>query len=352
MNLEKKCNGCKKMLKPENFVSENREKPYSKCNTCRAKLINRKNFCNVCGKGARFNKDGETFGKFCDAHKEPGMINVKSKTCIEKSCRKRANYNIPGKLPEYCLRHKKTDMISSPRKKCVFKDCNELAIFGITTQRHCETHQEKDEYNLVERTCQNPNCNDGKPIIDILNKDGVCVSFCSMLKQDEIMKKHMKKKEEFIGKLLIHEIPKLPFYLRDEVVDKDCSSSRPDFVYHLGTHILIIEVDEYQHRSYRSCGHTKQERMNTENRRMFELYQSFEGLPVIFIRYNPDTFKDENGKIYKISEKKRQEIFSSWVKNFIRSDEKYIGCNVKYLFYDCWKESDTNFNQLTEKDVL
>lgn len=116
---------------------------------------------------------------------------------------------------------------------------------------------------------------------------------------------------------------------------------------------MIIEVDEGQHRSYKSCGNTREERMATENRRMFGIFQSlFHGIPVIFIRYNPDTFRDENNILQKIPETKRQAIFLSWVKRCIRNEDGCEGCVAKYLFYNGWKESDVLYSQITDEMVL
>ena len=188
-------------------------------------------------------------------------------------------------------------MITSPRKKCVIDDCISLAIYGIYKQYHCDEHREDGEYNLVERLCK---C--GR--IDILNREGVCVSFCSYEKEDQIMKRHIKKKEELIGKLLEREFPELVF-TRDKTVDTMCSMARPDFMYDFHTHVIVIEVDENQHSGYVSCGNTVDERMRTERRRMFGIFQTFGGSPVIFLRYNPDSFR-VGGKLSKIGQGKRQ----------------------------------------------
>ena len=496
MEIEKKCNGCKKILAMFNFISEERDKSYSKCHTCRAKLIGKKNVCQICGIRAIYNFEGQKAGSYCNKHKEIGMINVKSKTCLRdgcnlrpnfnfegqksalycnehktpgmvnvisktclhdgcnvrpiynfegqksglycnehktlgmvnvksktclrdgcnlrpnfnfegqksglycnehktpgmidvisktclhdgcnvrptynfegqksslycnehkeinmidikhktcsiKGCRLRSCFNLPGMFPDYCTRHKKDGMIVQPRKKC--ETCNEIAVYGIITQMHCEEHKLKDEYNLIERTCQNLTCPGNRPI-DILDSFGNCVSFCSAVKQSEMYQRHQKKKEEFVGKLLADTIH-LSFYLRDQVGDNKCSKSRPDFVYHLGTHILVIEVDEHQHKSYNSCGNTKEERYRTENRRMYNVSHEFDGLPIIFIRYNPDSFRVD-GKIIKVPDQKRHDILVRWIKKCISEPPKE-GIWIKYLFYDEYKESDINFIKLTEND--
>jgi hypothetical protein len=143
----------------------------------------------------------------------------------------------------------------------------------------------------------------------------------------------------------------LVFDKEDEVVDSECSKARPDFVYHLGDLVIITEVDEGQHKGYKSCGHTKEERMATEKRRMFGIFQSYYGVPTVFVRYNPDSFRDDNGKIVKVGDMKRQEVLISWLKKIMKEKKDFTGCNVKYLFYDGYSEGDESFQKLNEEDV-
>ena len=302
--------------------------------------------CILCKvKQPTFNLDGQSNATHCGDCKEPSMIDINHLKCIEKGCRKRAYYAQSGSIPEYCTNHKKIGMISNPRKKCQIDNCVEMAIFGITKPEHCEKHKKEDDYNFAERECIK--CKN----IDILNRSGVCVNFCSLEEKDRLMKKYVKKHEESIGLLLKAEID-LNLTYRDEIIDQNCSKKRPDFVYHCGTHILIIEVDEDQHKSYRctAYGDNKEGRIKGEQIRMFEIAQSFDGLPVIFLRYNPDNFKLD-GKIQKYPTSKRHDLLIKWVRMCIRS--KYSkGFTVKYLFYDDFKESDGDFQEINVKDVL
>jgi hypothetical protein len=89
--------------------------------------------------------------------------------------------------------------------------------------------------------------------------------------------------------------------------------------------------------------------MKGEMIRMFEISQSFDGLPCIFIRYNPDAFY-RNGKIVKMSPSSRHTILVKWIKKCLR--EKPSGFVAKYLFYDDFDESDVSFTPITEQDVI
>ena len=248
-------------------------------------------------------------------------------------------------FPQFCTRHKQDGMSPKPRKKCE-EDCNDIAQYGIMTPLHCERHRQKDEICLVERKCTNPEClnNNG---VDILDSNGYCVNFCSNMKQYEIFKKHQKKKEEFVSNILLLNIM-LPFYLRDERADNGCSTSKPDFVYHLGTHIVIVEVDEGQHKGYTNCGKTKEEKNKRERARMFNHSNEYDHLPVIWIRYNPDNFRVD-GKLVKVSDKVRHTTLVKWVQKCINfTDSK--GILLKYLFYDGYNEADTTFEKIATSD--
>jgi len=298
-----------------------------------------------CQKHPNYNYENENIGIYCAEHKLENMVDVKHAFCKTKDCRKRANFNLSGLLPAFCATHKKEGMLSNPRRKCI--ECKENATHGIKEPLHCEVHSTEDEYNLTEHSCKK--CER----IDVLNKAGLCVNFCSLEERDRIIKKQVKKHEEFINKLLDQEIDIKPI-LKDESPDRQCTLKRPDRVYHMGSHVVIVEVDEDQHKSYKctAYGDTKEGKMKAERVRMYEISQSFaEFPPCIWIRYNPDNFKDENGKPVKIITSKRHDILVKWVKRCLR-DEKTVGVKVKYLFYDEYKETDGIFDIIEKEEVL
>ena len=80
----------------------------------------------------------------------------------------------------------------------------------------------------------------------------------------------------------------------DKTINGGSSKRRPDILCELETHVLIIEVDEDRHIAY-----------GGEDTRMLQICEDVGGRPVIFIRFNPDKYTDENGKI----------ITSCWAEN-------------------------------------
>lgn len=66
--------------------------------------------------------------------------------------------------------------------------------------------------------------------------------------------------------------------VHDKVVQSGCSRRRPDILIDANTHMVVVEVDEDQHRTYpEEC----------EVTRMHQIAQDC-GMPTVFIRYNPD----------------------------------------------------------------
>ena len=202
----------------------------------------------TCRKRPNYNFEGETLALYCKTHCKAGMIDIKRKTCLEDSCKRRPTYSQPGMNLSHCYLHKEEGMVKEPFKKC--ENCLEYASYGISEILRCEIHKNEDDYNLSERKCIK--CYK----IDVLNKEGLCVNFCSYEERDKIMKKNKKKKEEFVLNLLKLNI-RQDLFSYDQTIDSICSKKRPDFVFHCGDHILIIEVDEFQHKSYTNCGYTK-----------------------------------------------------------------------------------------------
>ena len=75
-------------------------------------------------------------------------------------------------------------------------------------------------------------------------------------------------------------------FKHDKIPDQSCNKYRPDFILDCATHIIVLEVDENQHSGYQCL---------CEQSRMVNIHQDVGGgLPVVFIRYNPDSYKDCN----------------------------------------------------------
>lgn len=96
--------------------------------------------------------------------------------------------------------------------------------------------------------------------------------------------KHRKVKEHAFMVPLKQIFPKM---IHDKTVEGGCSRRRPDGFIECGTHVVIVEIDEDQHIGYN---------VTCENFRMTQLYRDVAYRPIIFVRLNPDGYKNEDGK--------------------------------------------------------
>ena len=79
-------------------------------------------------------------------------------------------------------------------------------------------------------------------------------------------------------------------WVADKKVQDGCSRRRPDLLLDMGSHIIIVEVDENKHTDY-DC--------SCENKRLMELSQDLQHRPIVFIRFNPDDYTNQDGILVK-----------------------------------------------------
>ena len=263
--------------------------------------------CNTIG---NFNYPNQEKGMFCVSHKLLNMIDVKNIKC---HCNKRAWYGIPGLQVKSCAEHRTENMIKYPRTRCIHKACNDMAIYGYNLPLHCETHKRDDEYNLVERKCVS--CN----LLNVLDNTNHC-SDCGDFKFRRV---HLAKQKEVKAFLDTSKIIYESYY---RIIDSTCGLERPDFIIECKTHKIILEVDENQHKSYNA---------DCEKARMINISQSL-GMPVIFVRYNPDTFKKTVKFNKRITKQYRKELMLEWLKHCFllspKNGDEFL--RVVYLFFD------------------
>ena len=177
--------------------------------------------------------------------------------------------------------------------------------------RFCENHKPDGAENLGIDTCSC--CG-----LDDILTNGKCTTCDPM-----ILKIQQHAKENRIRDVLNAAGIK---YIHDKTLEGLlCGRERPDFQIDCGTHFIYIEVDEHQHQSY-TC--------ECEQARMINLVH-VRGMPVRFIRYNPDVYQPIKGqRVLKIEqrEKKLIEYIIHAMKHSPQEDNVFS--NVLYLFYD------------------
>jgi uncharacterized linocin/CFP29 family protein len=268
-----------------------------------------------CNSQPSFNIKGGK-GRFCGTHKTAEMVDVTRKYCDHEGCNTTASYGKPGNHISHCFQHRESGMIRRPNAKC--KDCKESAIYGINrVPRHCESHKTSDDENLVERPCVS--CS----LPYILDKDNKCEN-CNPA---AFATARLAKQNALMDSLDARD---LKGDSTDKIVEGGvCGKERPDRIYDFGDKIVILECDEHQHRE-RAC--------DCEQTRMINIGQSFGGIPVYFIRWNPDDYSPANSRKLPEDVKKRHKLVGDLIadikENKITLPNALV--SVLYMYYDDW----------------
>ena len=157
----------------------------------------------------------------------------------------------------------------------------------------------------------------------------------------------------------LREQLKLPEHIKelpcDKVVNRECNLYRPDLPYDCGTHIVIIECDEEQHKGYNweACASNRSLK-HAEEKRMYEIMLSYECKPVIFIRWNPDSYKVNGVVNKKFNQAKRLDILKKWIDYCCQIELSQLKGLVQYkqLFYDNYDEANVDFKVIKEEECI
>ena len=122
--------------------------------------------------------------------------------------------------------------------------------------------------------------------------------------------RNYKTKEKAVGLAIKQRFPDATWNL-DKRIQDGCSARRPDVLMDLGYHVIMVEVDEYQHKNY-DC--------SCENKRLMQLAQDIGHRHMIVIRFNPDAYETTHGEkipsCWKLNKKGVVDIPSEQKKNW------------------------------------
>ena len=158
---------------------------------------------------------------------------------------------------------------------------------------------------------------------------------------DDKLSINYKTKEKIVCKYIISQFKQFDIICDKKIIDS-CSLRRPDILIDFGNYLIIIEVDENQHKKYNTT---------CEDIRLNEIYESCNFRPIILIRFNPDSYickekkifspfiKNKNGYL-EIADKQewesRLKILKKEIQNQIKNFENDSVFTIKIikLFYD------------------
>jgi len=264
---EKKCQYCKNCKLP-NMININSKK------------------CIICNfKEASYANSGEKTRKYCGNCKLPDMVNINSKLCIGCNLKEASYANSGEKTRKYCGDCKLPDMVNIASKLCI--SCNlkrpSFAKLGEKTRKYCNDCKLPDMININIKICKTELCS-----TQITKKyEGYCAYCYRYLFPDKPMSRNYKTKEYSVVEFIKNNFTDIDIIYNKQISD-GCSGKQPDILIDLGEQIIIVEIDEDQHRYYGST---------CENKRIMELSQDVNHRPIIFIRFNPDKYKTNLGNI-------------------------------------------------------
>jgi len=250
------------------------------CKECKGSGIcihnNYKHQCKVCG------------SKYFCEHE------IQKKYCKECGGKEMCEH---GKQKRQCKECNGTSNCEHGKQKSRCKKCNGKGIceHGID-RRHCKECVGSSicEHLKIKRLCKE--CG-GTSLcksewcekVGIKKYNGYCLTCCIHICPDIKVSRNHKTKENDVVCRIKDSFNNFD-WICDKKVKDGCSRRRPDLLLDMGSHIIIIEVDENKHTDY-DC--------SCEHKRLMEISQDLQHRPIVFIRFNPDDYTNEAGLLVK-----------------------------------------------------
>jgi hypothetical protein len=220
-------------------------------------------------------------------------------------------------------------MINVKTAKCSQEGCFTFPVFalpGSTTGVCCKEHKSPEMIDVKNLRCKTPMCD---VMITGKDKKGYCARCFVYTFPEEASVTRFKTREMAVRDFLRKTWPDC-----DITHDKrvECHAYRPDFVFDLGSHTIVIEIDENQHRSYdTSC----------DNKRLMSIFEGLGSRPMVMIRFNPDSYTGHRGCWTR--ENKLVDDGRPWAKRLATLEERIEfwfenapvrELSVEHLFFD------------------
>ena len=145
--------------------------------------------------------------------------------------------------------------------------------------------------DVTGKKCISPDCNTRA---QSKHYNGYCYSCFHIKYPDIVYDRNIKTKERLIVNHIIKQFPDYKFILDIAIGPKN---HRPDMLLNLNDRVIIIEIDEYQHKKY-----------NTDELLRLDTIQKAINKKVICIRFNPDSFIKDNvrtSSCFKLNDNKK-----------------------------------------------
>jgi hypothetical protein len=204
---------------------------------------------NNCNTVPTFNYKFEKKGIYCVLHKKETMVDVKNKSCLHADCEKQPIFNFKDhQRGEYCISHKTPDMVDVVHEKCIHPLCFARAYFNNEGQKkgiYCASHKTADLINVYMSQCRTPHCTTSAKE----KYEGYCFPCFIHMFPEKPNASNYKTKERSVVEYILNAFPDKT-WIADKRVADGCSRRRPDIYLDMGSHLIMIEVDENQHMDY------------------------------------------------------------------------------------------------------
>jgi hypothetical protein len=199
-------------------------------------------------------------------------VKYECKTCGGK------NYCTHGKQKKFCKECDGRGFCEHGKIKSICKTCggNRVCPHGktITYCKPCGG----------TGCCKSPWCD---TIPSNRRYGGYCLICYIHDNPDKEITRNYKLKERAVADIIRTAFPDKT-WIHDKRITDGCSFRRPDLICDLGSHVIIIEIDEGQHTDYNTM---------CENKRIMELSRDIGHRPLVIIRFNPDSYTTDAGTI-------------------------------------------------------
>jgi hypothetical protein len=201
------------------------------------------------------------------------------------------------KQKSYCKECKGSQICEHNKIKSVCKDCKGSQVCKHDKQKsYCKECKGSQVciHNKIKSCCKecggsglckSPYCE----IRGYKKYNGYCLRCCIYNCPEIAVIHNYKTKENEVVSRIKESFPDFD-WIHDKKVEDGCSRRRPDLLCDMGSHIVIIEVDENKHSDY-DC--------SCENKRLMEISRDLGHRPIIFIRFNPDGYTTSEGEVIK-----------------------------------------------------
>jgi hypothetical protein len=159
--------------------------------------------------------------------------------------------------------------------------------------------------------------------------NGYCMPCCVQVCPEITVSRNYKTKERDVVDRIKIFFPNLN-WISDKTIVGGVSKRRPDLLLDMSSHIIICEIDENHHMNYDCI---------CENKRLMEISQDLQHRPIIFIRFNPDSYTNQAGNFIKSCWKLNKLGVVNIIKNKQTEWEYRIECLKQQIQY--WIDNKT-----------